>query len=93
MLFRSANETADIAKLDAIKTAATAAVALEGISIDTLEVTETTVVANKGEDSETDILADADFLTYYGATSYDPNLKCETANWDGSKWILIQPSN
>ena len=89
-----AEETADIAKLDAIKTAATAAVALEGVEIKTLDVTNTTVVANdgltdaEGNSIEVDILSTEDFLTYYGANPYAPALNCTSANWNGTEWTI-----
>ena len=85
-----AEETADIAKLDAIKTAAIAAVALDGVEIETLEVSNSEVVAN----DDVDLLNGkykTDFLLYYGADSYDPGLKSTSATWNGSEWTVNMP--
>jgi len=85
-----AEEAADLAKLDAIKTAVIASVAVEGIQITDLDVTETSVIYDESVGS---IHEDEEFLLYYGADEYDPNLNCASANWDGEKWTITPASN
>ena len=84
-----AEETADIAKLDAIKTAAIAAVAEEGILIENMAVTNDAVTANDGEINLLSDAYDDDFLLYYGAASYNPGLKYN-ATWEDSEWKLTK---
>ena len=99
-----ANEAADIAQLDAIKTAALATQALTSTGVQTLYVDADQVHINgtsvtTGAEATTSTFAGGkaiqntdDFKTYYGITgAYSLELKsCGAAIWNGTKWIFVE---
>ena len=85
-----AKDVADLAKLDAIKTAAIATQATTG-AVNSVYVTEAKVVINGAADGTTgtEIQADDDFEIYYGS-EYDVELNCTSAYWNGTEWTITK---
>ena len=88
-----ANEAADSTALSAVKTAAMAAYATEGevtkIEVADVEAGDTLAVTVKNavgtETRNTDTLEKTEFLTYYGATSFNIDLQTgDTATWNAT---------
>ena len=92
----SANETADITALGAVKTAAQAAFAKQGaVTKIVVEDGETDSIqvwldgATDDDDAKDPVTDGENFLTYLNATSFSIELKTgDTAEWDGAKWEI-----
>ena len=91
-----AKEAADITALDAVKTAAQAALATKG-AIDELDVTSNGAVTAKiGNDeyklseAKDDVTYDDDFKTFNNGSANAPALEVTaSANWKGGTWTLV----